>query len=324
MGEAGLRAGAGHGLVYPVTSPYGPVGRGELCFAGQDLLCSTSPGVPTSWSFASPYLAWSLVLQIPFKLSVRPFLEFTGLVSGNYAGDVTVTGAVEGGLAWQAWGSATPAALLAENGRGAKSHAPDRVERGVREHHAFVFRLLRRLGVPEEGADDALQQVFLIYAKRIAKVGHGKDKSFLFGIALRVARSTRRALSKLAPVTEAAILESIPAPATTGPEQALDDRRARALLDGLLDRMPVDLRTIFVLYEVEELTMNEISEWLLLGGHRQRAQRRAQPRCSRGRDERGVHQRGPTVGMGERHGARIPLQGRPALDPSATASPSGG
>lgn len=103
VGEAGLRAGAGHGLVYPVTSPYGPVGRGELCFAGQDLLCSTSPGVPTSWSFASPYLAWSLVLQIPFKLSVRPFLEFTGLVSGNYAGDVTVTGAVEGGLAWQAW-----------------------------------------------------------------------------------------------------------------------------------------------------------------------------------------------------------------------------
>jgi len=42
----------------------------------------------------------------------------------------------------------------------------------------------------------------------------------------------------------------------------IDDRRARALLDALLASMPLDLRTVFVLYELEELTMAEIARAL--------------------------------------------------------------
>src|SRR4051794_26935212 len=62
----------------------------------------------------------------------------------------------------------------------------------VREHHAFVWRLLRRLGVPSMSVDDATQQVFLVALRRISEIALGSEKSFLFGVALRVASDERR------------------------------------------------------------------------------------------------------------------------------------
>ena len=41
-------------------------------------------------------------------------------------------------------------------------------------------------------------------------------------------------------------------------------RGTRVLLDTLLEAMPIDLRTVFVLYEIEELTMIEIASVLEL------------------------------------------------------------
>jgi RNA polymerase sigma-70 factor (ECF subfamily) len=52
-----------------------------------------------------------------------------------------------------------------------------------------------------------------------------------------------------------------PAP---GADVALDDERARRLLDDVLDRLPMDLRAVFVLAELEELTMATIAELLEL------------------------------------------------------------
>jgi RNA polymerase sigma-70 factor (ECF subfamily) len=96
----------------------------------------------------------------------------------------------------------------------------------VREHHSFVWRSLRRLGLPEHVADDCAQQVFVVYARRIADVTPGKDKSFLFGIALRVAQSTRRALGREAVATEDDVLDSMAA-SDAPADEALDDQRAR-------------------------------------------------------------------------------------------------
>jgi len=39
----------------------------------------------------------------------------------------------------------------------------------------------------------------------------------------------------------------------------MDQRRARALLDRVLVGMPMDLRAVFVLFELEEMTMMEIA-----------------------------------------------------------------
>jgi RNA polymerase sigma-70 factor (ECF subfamily) len=42
----------------------------------------------------------------------------------------------------------------------------------------------------------------------------------------------------------------------------LDERRRLELLDGLLARLPEDLAEVFVLFELEELTMAEIARLL--------------------------------------------------------------
>jgi RNA polymerase sigma-70 factor, ECF subfamily len=46
------------------------------------------------------------------------------------------------------------------------------------------------------------------------------------------------------------------------PEQLLDQKRARELLDDVLETMTPDLRMVFVLYELEELSMIEIASAL--------------------------------------------------------------
>src|SRR5262245_20245633 len=76
--------------------------------------------------------------------------------------------------------------------------APEDVE--VREfsafyeqYFAFVWRSVRRLGVADHAVDDAVQDVFVVVHRRLAEFeGRSSVRSWLFGIALRVARARRR------------------------------------------------------------------------------------------------------------------------------------
>jgi RNA polymerase sigma-70 factor (ECF subfamily) len=54
----------------------------------------------------------------------------------------------------------------------------------------------------------------------------------------------------------------IPIPMQT--EQLLDQKRARQILDQVLETMAPDLRMVFVLYELEELSMIEIANALTI------------------------------------------------------------
>jgi RNA polymerase sigma-70 factor (ECF subfamily) len=49
-----------------------------------------------------------------------------------------------------------------------------------------------------------------------------------------------------------------------GVEELIDRRRARELLDEILAAMTMELRLVFVLFEVEQLTMAEIARMLEL------------------------------------------------------------
>ena len=137
----------------------------------------------------------------------------------------------------------------------------ERVRAVVREHYASLWRWVRRLGVPESSAEDAAQQSLLVFAQRIGDVEPGREKGFLFGVALRVAQSVRREHRRWGDAGDNGAIDAL---ADAGPaaEEALDDRRARALLDALLDAMPFDLRSVFVLYEIEEMTMADIARTL--------------------------------------------------------------
>ena len=45
-----------------------------------------------------------------------------------------------------------------------------RLERMFNDHHDFIWRLLRRLGLSRGAADDAAQHVFLVAAERILDI----------------------------------------------------------------------------------------------------------------------------------------------------------
>jgi len=136
--------------------------------------------------------------------------------------------------------------------------SPERVAGLVRKHYAFVWRLLRRLGLREGDADDAAQQVFMTASGRLRLVDPGRERSFLYGVALNVGARARRSLVR----RREEPLEGISEREAGEPnaEQALEQRQARQLLDRMLDQMPEDLRAVFVLFELEELSTPEIAE----------------------------------------------------------------
>jgi RNA polymerase sigma-70 factor (ECF subfamily) len=128
----------------------------------------------------------------------------------------------------------------------------------VESHFDFIWRVLRRLGVPEPHADDAAQEVFIVAARKMGVVTAAKERSFLFAVALRVAAQQRRAEKRRPVPTDGEAWAGI-ADSSPGPDELLDERRTRALMDQIVESIPFDQRAVFVLFEMEEMTMAEIA-----------------------------------------------------------------
>lgn len=133
-----------------------------------------------------------------------------------------------------------------------------RLEQIFNENHEFVWRLLRRLGLNRERAADMTQQAFLIAAERLDGIKYGSERAFLFGTALRLARTVSRTARRW--VYEDDL--DLRAKSGPGPEQLADRHRAIELLDHVLTAMPRDLVTVFVLFELEGLSAPEVARLL--------------------------------------------------------------
>ncbi|HMA92225.1 MAG TPA: sigma-70 family RNA polymerase sigma factor, partial [Polyangiaceae bacterium] len=129
----------------------------------------------------------------------------------------------------------------------------------LRDNFTMVWRALRRLGVSQDAADDAAQEVFIIAARRLAEVERGRERPYVYGIALRVAANVRRAKRRS---LEHSDEDAIAAAFAIGTEcdTLLDEKQWRALLENILDKMPEELRNAFVLFEFEGFTEREIAE----------------------------------------------------------------
>jgi RNA polymerase sigma-70 factor, ECF subfamily len=126
-------------------------------------------------------------------------------------------------------------------------------------NYASVWRLLRRFGVLPAQLDDAAQEVFWVAARRLPDIQPDKERSFLYGVALRVASNEVRRRKAAAPIAAGVELGNI-VDVGPGPDEQLEQRQARQLLDEVLDSLPLDLRTVFVLAELEGLEVKEIAE----------------------------------------------------------------
>lgn len=135
---------------------------------------------------------------------------------------------------------------------------PARLRSLVDAHLDFVWRSLRRLGLPS--ADDAAQRVFFIAARKLDRIESGKERAFLFGTACHVARDHRRTeRRRKEDLSDGIDVEDGSASA----DELVDRNRARELLDQVLDSMTLEVRAVFVLFELEEMSVPGIA--LLLG-----------------------------------------------------------
>ncbi|MET0791472.1 MAG: sigma-70 family RNA polymerase sigma factor [Polyangiaceae bacterium] len=133
-----------------------------------------------------------------------------------------------------------------------------RLARLVTEQFAFVWRLLRRIGVPASDADDAAQQVFISVSQRIQDIRRDAERAFVTSTALHVGARSRRSRGRKREDFGVELEQHVDP--TPSQEELLDHRRAREVLDAMLDEMPIELRVVFVLYEIEQLTSQEIAE----------------------------------------------------------------
>ena len=168
----------------------------------------------------------------------------------------------------------------------------DRLVQALSLHFRVVWRSLRRFGVPVAQVDDAVQHVFATLARKLDAVGEGKERAFLLATAARVAANVRRAEQR-APRDDEQEVDALEHPDPV-PEELLEWKRRRELLEGLLDALPHDQRTAFVLFELEGLSMIEISEALEIPMgtvasrlRRARARFEAGARAIRARHDRG-------------------------------------
>jgi RNA polymerase sigma-70 factor (ECF subfamily) len=129
-------------------------------------------------------------------------------------------------------------------GDGRVASRPD-VEQIYREHHTFVWRVVRRLGVPTDLVDDVVQEVFVVVHRR-------RDE-----LARRIAARARE--RAVATTTLQLVPRADPRPDA---ETRLATEQKAEVVRRALDAMDEDKRMTFVLAEVEGMTMPEVAECL--------------------------------------------------------------
>ena len=139
----------------------------------------------------------------------------------------------------------------------------DRLKSAIVTHYELVWRVLRRLGVADAAVEDAAQQVLIVLSNRIDDVRIGAERAFMVATATRVAADFRKKRARTPEDLDPDALDAAPGLAPLA-DDALDRRRARRWLDVVLSEMPDELRPVFVLFELEDMTMATIAELLNL------------------------------------------------------------
>lgn len=126
------------------------------------------------------------------------------------------------------------------------------------DHAPYVLRVMRHLGVAERDLQDQCQEVFVAVFRGLSGfAGRSALRTWIYGICVRVASNHRRRahVRRERPVSE---LPEQVAPAVQ--DEALEARRGHPALRRWLDELAPEQRDVFVLYELEELSMKEVAE----------------------------------------------------------------
>lgn len=134
----------------------------------------------------------------------------------------------------------------------------DEISALVAEHGRFVWRVLRHQGVPERQLEDLFQEVFIVILRKFASFEQRSAiRTWIYGICRNVAADARRRMRR-----KPELLTDTP-PETAAPEvqtEELARRDARGHLRAALGKLTESSRMVFVLYEIENMPMNEVAQ----------------------------------------------------------------
>jgi RNA polymerase sigma-70 factor (ECF subfamily) len=123
------------------------------------------------------------------------------------------------------------------------------------QHFRFAWGVLRRLGARDDELLDLLQEVFLVAYRKLPDFeGRSRTTTWLFSICHNVFRAARRGKHHRLNSQDEGVLESLPATHDAA-EELLWARQ-------LLLELPEEQRVVFLLFELEGMSGDEIAEAL--------------------------------------------------------------
>jgi RNA polymerase sigma-70 factor, ECF subfamily len=133
------------------------------------------------------------------------------------------------------------------------------------EHFSFVWRSVRALGVLPSHADDVVQDVFVVVHRRLADFDGARAsiKTWLFGILRRTVadhrRTQRRKPAQFGTKEGDAEVEMLTDSQRMGPHESAARAEAVRVLSEVLEGLDDDKREVFILAEVEQMTVADIA-----------------------------------------------------------------
>jgi RNA polymerase sigma-70 factor (ECF subfamily) len=126
------------------------------------------------------------------------------------------------------------------------------------EYAPFVLRVMRHLGVAPADLPDQCQEVFVAVFEGLPGFeGRSRLQTWLYGICRHVASNYRR---RAYIRRERSVAEPPEQLALPEQEERVQRRQTGVELQGLLELLDEEKREVFVLYELEELSMKQIAE----------------------------------------------------------------
>jgi RNA polymerase sigma-70 factor, ECF subfamily len=124
----------------------------------------------------------------------------------------------------------------------------------------FVWRVLASHGVLRDDIKDVAQEVFLTAHRRMDDWDpeRASARTWLYSIAIRLASNYRRG-ARRAQVRGKPEVDTTPPP---DPHQELDRNRNAAKLRAAIEALEPDKREVFVLFELEGVSMKEVAAML--------------------------------------------------------------
>lgn len=155
-----------------------------------------------------------------------------------------------------------PDASLTEPAHDADDETALSVTQVHERHGEFVWRCLHRMGVREPHVEDVYQEVFLVVHRRLRGFnGQCAITTWLYEICFRVAAGYRRKahFRREELVSDWSELDLATASSASPERQLLAARQAKQL-ERILDELPLEYRVVFVMFELEGMSSEQIAE----------------------------------------------------------------